>query len=1186
MLTPRQTRALTHAHHVCVTANAGSGKTRVLVERYLELVLRGHASAQEIVALTFTEKAAGELRRKIADRVVDELHSSEDPARTARLERLRSELSGASIGTIHSFCARLLRDHPVEADVDAAFGVVEGLDQRIMVQEALRDTLTHILRGPGEDELRARVREAVELLGKRKFRHLVATLVEKREQIERWTSGEGFSARGDEEVFSLWDDAIRDFVVREALSRKMQQSLERVLEQGDGPRSSSARELYRRAAGETDLQARVGALIELLDTMVTGGGGLSKRFAGKYTEEIRGDLQLLGRWRNRLRPLLEHVLDARFRDRHETLLSLTRTVLVVARLTLDRYTHRKLESGQLDFEDLQLLTKKLLRREEVARHLASRFPYILVDEYQDTNQLQYDILLPILGNLDQGNLCVVGDPKQSIYGFRNANVAVFEKTKRDLIRHSGAQAEVVLEESFRPLRTLVAFVNLLFAQVLGSGKGETVGGDQLQSEYEPLCEARANDAPGRVEILLPGRGDGTPPTEAESIASRILQLHRDGVEIYARDEAGRPFQFRDAAVLLRSRLPLPEVEDAFSRAGVPYVVTGGVGYFQTQDIIDFYNYFTFLFQPGNDVALVGIFRSPFFGVSDAEILAAAHGRGEGSLWAHILKEEGEERAPGTLSRAISMLRADLAVALRMTVPELVDYIVRRTLYASKIAGTPRAEQALANLTKLRRMAASYDAQGFANLQDFTLRLKRLIEEEQEEGQGVVESLQDAVQIMTIHAAKGLEFPVVFLPYLHRGFRYDQDPFLDDRLGIGFSYGGGEARENEEVPVTLLLREVGRGKTIAEEKRVFYVGVTRARDMLVLSGDPASMDSSPNRMRWLMDALGVEGGFDQDILQYPTTVTVLTREGDAFRTDTVEHTLGVHVIRAEITQLGPHQEPRGMEPAGAPRLLIDPIPPRASREVFSATKIRTYRECPTLYYLRYILGFPEQQLSGGRLDEEEITECGLHPEVVGRVFHALMQRVDRLPRDEDALAAEAFSLLRREGLFSPEDSSVAATRVLSLVRKTLSAPLWKEIEAGSSVKTEFTISAPLGVDYIMGTVDRLYRDQSGILSVLDYKTDAVDGALLEERAVAYLPQVKFYALLGSRYYNTAPVRVILLFTSNPMTPVQHLLTRSDLEEFEDEVRRIVADIKAGLFPPPVRQCHMCPFPSGMCPPGPL
>jgi ATP-dependent helicase/nuclease subunit A len=1162
-----------------VVANAGSGKTQVLVERYLDLVLHGRASAQEIVALTFTEKAAGELRRKIADRIAEELGSSEEPSRTARLERLRSELSGATIGTIHSFCARILRDHPVEAHVDAAFGVIEGLDQRIMLQEALRDTLTHILRGPGENGLRDSVGEAVGLLGKLKFRHLVATLVEKREQFERWRVGGGFLTCGDEEVYPFWDAAIRDFVIRETQSRRMQQQLQRVVEQGDGQRLSEVEVLYRRIGESSAPSVKVTTLLELLDTVLTAKGEVSKRFAKQCPDEIRPDAQSLGRWRNQLRALLEHVVDSRYQGRHETLLSLTRTALEVASLTLDRYTHRKLESGQLDFEDLQLLAKKLLGRDEVARHLAARFRFILVDEYQDTNQLQYDILLPILGNLDQGNLFVVGDPKQSIYGFRNANVAVFERTKQDLIGHSGPRAEVILEESFRPLRELVAFVNLLFSRLLRGPEGE---GAPHQSAYEPLCQARANQDPGRVEILLCGDGDGAPPSEAELIARRILQLQRAGHQVYGRDEFGRAFQFRDAAVLLRSRLPLPEVEEAFSRIGVPYVVTGGVGYFQTQDIIDFYNYFTFLLDSGSDVALAGILRSPFFGVSDAELLAAAEAKGERNLWEHLLAAAGGDTLSDTLVKATSVLRADRDVALRMTVPELIDYIVRQTLYVSKMAGNPRAEQALANLGKLRRMAASYDAQGFTNLQDFTLRLKRLIEEEQDEGQGVVESLRDAVQILTIHAAKGLEFPVVFLPYLHKRFRYDQDPFLDDRLGIGFSFRGRGGEENEEVPLTLFLKEVTRERTIAEEKRVFYVGATRARDLLVLSGETVSDGSAPTRMGWLIEALGIRGDLDRDILQFPTAVTVLTRDGDAFKSDTVRHTLHVHLTRPEDTQLAPPAGPPVEERVVTPQVLIEPVAPRASREVFSATKIRTYRECPTLYYLRYILGFPEKQVSGGRLEDDEISECGLYPEAVGRAFHAVMQKIDRLTRDEDAIAAEVLSFLQREGPFSPEGSSSTIARVVSLVMRTVSAPLWRDIEGGTSVKTEFTISAPLGVDYIMGTIDRIYRDAEGVLSVLDYKTDAVEGDLLQEKARAYLPQVQFYALLASRYYEASPVRTILFFTSRPMDPVLRLYSRSDLEEFESEISRIVAEIKAGRFPAPPQQCRVCPFPPGSCP----
>ncbi len=1182
MLTPRQTRAMTHAHHVCVTANAGSGKTRVLVERYLDLVLHGHAGAQEIVALTFTEKAAGELKKKIADRVAEELRLSDDPARSARLERLRSDLSGANIGTIHSFCGRLLREHPVEARVDAAFGVIEGLDQRVLLQDALRESLTSILRGQGEDELRDRLGDVVRLLGKRKLRHMISTLIEKREQFDRWTSDEGIYNRGEEEILAMWDDCIAEFVGKEIRSRNMQDGLQRILGHGAGSRSSTAVAHYQLFNESRDLTKKAGALIALLDVMMTKSGDVSKLFAKIVPEEFIRDVQFLGRWRTSLRPLLEEVVDACHRASHKRLLSITRTLLSAAQLTLERYTRSKLESGQLDFEDLQLLARDLVRREEVVRHLSRRFHYILVDEYQDTNQLQYDIILPLLNDLQQGNLFIVGDPKQSIYGFRNANVAVFERTKQDLIRHAGARADVVLEESFRPLRSIVAFVNLLFSRVLGSAGPGGLKDYIHERGYEQLCQARENDSPGRVEILLPGAGEGEVLTEGELVGCRLLRLHRDGYEVFSHDESGHPFRFQDAAVLLRSRLPLQELEDAFMKLGVPYVVTGGVGYFQTQDIVDFYNYFTFLLNPHSDVALAGILRSPFFGVSDAELFEAAESKGDTSLWSHLQSEMRQKPLLRALKDAVTVLRADQAVALTLTVPELIDYIVRRTLYTSKIAGTTRVEQALANLTKLRVMAANYESHGFTNLYDFTQRLKQLIEEEREEGQGVVEGRRDAVQIMTIHAAKGLEFPVVFLPYLHRSFRDDHEPFLDDRLGIGFTYRNIEDEKNEEVPITILLKEVSRQKTLSEEKRVFYVGATRARDVLVLSGDPLLRGASPSRLGWLMDALEMQRNVPQAALELSTSVTVLKREGERFVTGEVEYSFRVPILRPDDLQYDTHQETVPATIADVPSLMIRPVSPHPTKEIFSATKIRTYRECPTRYYLRYILGLPEYQVAAERFDDEEISESGLHGEAVGRVFHSVMQRIDRLAGDQDALAAEVLSSLQLEGFAAMENPSPTVGRVVSLVERTVSAPIWNDIKSGSGVKTEFTISAPLDDDYIMGTIDRLYRDAEGVWSVLDYKTDAVGEGELHERAAAYLPQVQFYALLASRYFSASPIRAALFFTSHPETPVQHQFTRRALEDFEQEVSLTIGDIKNGRFPAPEQQCRSCPFRPGPCP----
>ncbi|MEK7250846.1 MAG: UvrD-helicase domain-containing protein, partial [Bacteroidota bacterium] len=242
------------------------------------------------------------------------------------------------------------------------------------------------------------------------------------------------------------------------------------------------------------------------------------------------------------------------------------------------------EGAYLDFEDLQIRTKNLFRNERIRRKLAQRFKYIMVDEYQDTNKLQYEILLPLVGNLSHGNLFIVGDPKQSIYGFRNADVTVFNKTKTDIEKKSGEESTVVLNDSFRLLRDLVAFVNLIFAPLMKAENG------RHEVAYEPLVRGRQNGATGRVELILrdvPTEDHEAFLSEGELIARRILQLHAEKYQVFGKGEQPQDIKFSDFAILLRSRNELPGLEEAFIRHNIPYLVSGGVGYFQTQGIYAF-----------------------------------------------------------------------------------------------------------------------------------------------------------------------------------------------------------------------------------------------------------------------------------------------------------------------------------------------------------------------------------------------------------------------------------------------------------------------------------------------------------------------------------------------------------------------------------------------------------------------
>jgi ATP-dependent helicase/nuclease subunit A len=1161
--TPHQERALELDRHLAVTANAGSGKTQVLVERYVRLLMRG-VPVGEVVALTYTDKAASALRRKIADRVSGALLAAEDRGEASRLESIRDALPSAFIGTIHAFCARVLREYPVEAGVDAAFGILERVDGESMLRECMTGILGEVLRDGNPDIPGGRFMDLLRSIGRRRVIHLLGRLVAKPDLLESFAGPGGIYKQSDETILALWERAIRESIEGDLNSPRLLSDLEEIAVVSNSKRRGEALEALARMRTGGDLALRAGAFVSLAGMMFTKSGGVQKRFLGESEEGGRlvRNAESIAERRRLLDPLIHSVLTGSVTSLNRALLADTHILLSLALAVLGRYSRAKEEEARLDFDDLQLKMRLLLGNGTVRAELAGRFRFVMVDEYQDTNTLQLGILLPLLEDLSSGNLIIVGDPKQSIYRFRDADVEVFERSRGAIAKAAGDTSLISLGESFRPLRDIVAFVNLLFGGLMGTVEG---------IPYDPLVRARMNDDPGNVELLLPPPPGEGGSSQEELVARRILDLTGGGSVVYTREEHSRPLTFRDIALLLRSRNALEEFEQAFIRNGVPYVVSGGVGYFQTQDVYDMYNYLRFLLNRSDDVALAGILRAPLFNVSDAVLFDLARSRGGKTLWDALAGPAA--RGVPSLAHAAEVIGGDLVLGARLPAAELIARIIRRTGFTAALAGTVRGGQAKANLGKLLQMARSYESQGFTSLYDFVARLERLIEEEEKEGQAVIESQTDAVRIMTIHAAKGLEFPVVIVPDLQRQFQFDDEPFLDASLGIGLL----ARSESVSAPLSEYLKAQARRKAVEEEQRILYVACTRARDRLLLSADAGPGGGRPETwMGWLVRCCEERG---QPIVPGPLRFDVVTSRYDGTGTTDEAHTLVVPVIQTLPAVPGRSPAPAKERPGG--RIDVAPVPSRSKGEIFSASRIRTYAECPAKYFFRYVLGVPS---GGGPFvpgTGEEFSDGDYPAELRGRVFHAVMENAGEIPDGSLSVDSAVRAALVREAPFTAAGYPSLIPDVALLVTGVLESRAWAEISPGTDVRTEFSISASLGEDFITGTIDRLYRAPDGLWTVLDYKTDSVSAADLTQRAGAYWAQLDFYALMVRRLCNAPSVRIRLLFAHHPDVVLEKVLAPDDLLCREESVARIIARIKTGDFPPSHPPCHGCPAYPNQC-----
>ncbi|MDN7012880.1 DNA helicase UvrD [Methanoculleus sp. FWC-SCC3] len=1008
-LTERQARvALDHSRSTCVTAGAGTGKTHVLVQKYLSLLESG-VGVDNILALTFTEKAAGEMKVRVRQAIAEK--------EGERWDAIRDEFLWAKISTFHSFCASVLREFPIEAAVGPSFAVLDEREAFRLREEAIDD----LIHGDPPAACRDAVIGALRAVGAYELKNYLEALYSRRGAAEAFFAA---LAESEERVLDAWRAAVERH--REAASGEF------FARAGDA--IATLRDLGARYPDERDT---AGAYLRAIEPCLVGEIAVAE-LAGVHDESrFRRNMGQKKNWTgDDLKNLREAygVLDQCLKD-HGDACSLTLDASdPFTRATLD-FLHdlatvfsvflgavdaEKRRHNALDFDDLVNRTHRLFcdREDIVAAHFRSRFRYILVDEFQDTDPVQIAIIRAILGN--SANLFVVGDPKQSIYLFREADVTQFGHT-RDLIERDLGGETIALDVNFRSTPEVVEFTNAVFSALMAEA------GRPWEFLYEPLHAFRRDDA-GSVELLLSpkirDRAAGR-RTEAEMVARKIRSLVERGEKPVCRDGEARPAGYGDVAVLLERRTNLAYYEWALARYGVPYNVHAGLGFYERQEVYDLYNILRFLVNDLDDAALYGVLRSPYFGFSDARLFHIARAAGS-SLWERL--QAAEEPAAATLRDWLSLSR-------RLPPARLLRRIVETSGIYLVFGGIAGGEQAAANVEKLIALARDADC---ATLPGFVAELGRSIDDAEREGDAPLDlASADAVSIMTVHAAKGLEFPVVVVPDLAETPRSGGGTIMvEEGLLLGVSIPNpADDHEREETPVLRLLKDEYRQKGEAERKRLFYVAVTRAEDHLILCGEmpnavPESLADGKTRMAWLAHCLGLcDEVYARGEAVLGTLRIPLTLDPAAIPVDVQE--------TAPVCLPVPDDVPAAPVPVG--------IPSNGKKErVYSASELEAYLRGP----------------AESRSTADDALTRGL---VVHEVFRG---------RDPAAV-------LRRYGL-----DPAGAAEYQELYVRFLASPLMRGIVRDHR---EVPFSARVNGFAFRGVIDRLVQRQNGTWMLIDYKT---------------------------------------------------------------------------------------------------
>ncbi len=1084
---------------ILVTAGAGTGKTRTLVARYLSLLADG-LPLRSLVAITFTRKAAREMRNRVRAAIQQYIGRLDlSPAERERWQSLYPELDAARIDTIHGLCTEILRAHPAEARVDPRFAVLDEGQAHLLHVLALDEALAWAAND-------AQAAGLFVLLGERELRRNLDQLLRRRLDAAE------VLAHLPEDITAHWRSLVakhQQEVLLALQSRPEWAESVRVLRGNPADRSDDRAEVCRRRAlaavdGATgSLEKQMASLCQLKAISLRGGSKKAWPGGVEQLREVKAALRTV-------RALWEQEDPSRwsFLALDEELAMAFPVLRVLVAFAWQRYAALKQERNAMDFDDLEQGALQLLQQNGALRaYWQEQVRAILVDEFQDTNGRQRDLVTLLNGG--QGKLFAVGDAKQSIYRFRGADVTVF-RAERQRIQREGGQV-FPLEVSYRAHRELIQGLNDLLRPVLGEQEDPA---QPWVEPFAPLKHYREEPGPGfcaphlELHLTVGSKGSGALDRAADALAARLVHWVESGRYRVGRDGFIRALAYDDVAILCRASSSFPAYEDALERAGIPFLTVAGGGFYQRPEIRDLLNAMQTLADPTDDLALVGLLRSPAFAVSDVELYRLCQERKQDnrniSLWDILCGAKGQFRSEA--GQRAAQIIADLhRWAGRTSVADLLKALLDATDYRAALiqAGETRAAR---NVSKL---LADAHASAIVGVGAFLEYVQGLRDAAAREGEARTPA-EGVVQIMSVHQAKGLEFPVVVIgDVTYGGGRGGSGLLIDPELGLLLP----KRDEDKNLPAVYRLGQVSdKAKEAAEEDRLLYVAATRAREKLVLSGCFAGR--LPARS-WLgRIASSHELAFDVIPGYDPEGARALTTSLDVGQTALActiyEPKCTWDYAWREAAAASFHSARRSaiqVQPAltTAPPLLAAVLP---GQEWADQRTVEAERDPPQRVW-RVVPASPESTAPAW---------------VIGKLVHEALASW-RFPDEGFERWAEARA--RGYGLTDGHQLHDAVVKSRRLLERFVRHDLFQEMDRAERLLHEVPYHIQTDDHPESGIIDALYL-RDGRWTVVEFKTDQVRDALALRtllRREDYLGQVRRYAAATERLLGQRP-RVIM------------------------------------------------------------
>lgn len=1035
-----------------LTAGAGSGKTLVLTHRYDEVILR-KITVPHIVAFTFTNKAANEMRAKVVKYVLEKMETAKknkDPKTYKMWWTRERELREARISTIHAFCNGLLKEYAIQVGLNPAFGVLdENTSQAIVMREFSERYWFDIMTLDGDL--------------KDKNGNVVLTRVQLVELLQ-------------------WSKTLKDRLVEFTNNR--------------------------------------GSLPE----------GIWDLYSGT-TQDIKDRIEKKSSVPS-VTAFFKEPLNA---EKWEFYLGVMASYVKLLRHYIDSYETELDKRGVIDFTSMQSKTLKLLSENNtVLERVRKGISAVMVDEFQDTDPQQGKIMELISNDKE---LFVVGDVKQSIYSFRKADPDL-------LIELMGKRKSESLSENFRSLDAVIETVNKAFKD-----KELGIPYEEMKPERKDNKKDKEGQPRGRTGIIGLEKGAFN---EFDVLARHILALHENtALEFQERDDKGnvdlkapkRGPRWRDIAVLKRKMTDVHKLIESFMRHGIPSVIIGGRGFFQQDEIADMYNVIRVLDNPSDDVALLGALRSCVFGLTDSDIFRVSGSKG---YKLHDKVGEFARADPNApVSKAAAKLNEWRVKSIRMAVPDVIDMVYDEGGMFGISSYSSRAEQIAQNLLKFKEMALTYSRDNGGGLGGFLKYIDTMMNEVEKEAEEDVNiEGQDAVRVMSIHQAKGLQFPVVYVPNLSDAARESITYTLDETHGLNMKLSGGVSHLVDKdgkiwADYYENLKDMEKEKGLQERRRLLYVACTRAEDALYLLCEvPTSASSESTMFHSLagMDNLTANKK-PEDKMNFLfgnygfTEATYLTEDAAN------DLKLGSVLVSPEILRKEARASPSVA--TTAPSMDIEPVPFEPTVTSLNPTQYSDYVKSEKTYYINHVLEIPEEGF--GEKDESKI----IRPIEKGNAYHRMFESAEDIESGKTSIEDVLAQYVSKDHTLFTEEARRMKHAFDEFKKLGIN---WK-----NGVK-ELPFQMWIGGGYFSGKMDMLIPGE--VCEIVDYKTNRITPERTEDMlALDYEPQIKLYAIAAMRITGCKMVNAGLFFTETGQMRTREW-DEKDIVGFEAEVQETV------------------------------